>query len=416
MTASSPCSQTKPFADIQGIITSGYGHLPFAAYLFVTITNADGARRWLARRLVHSHHRVARPDHGRRHAEARPSVAVNVGLTAEGLRAFGLPQEVHADVSTSSFRTASLHRTGREFSATPAQARRSAWEFGGPAREPVHAMLIVFAPDEMALESRVPRAARRCSQPQGGAAELARQHATRLRPDTAFGAVRVPRRHRATVNRRSHRAWCPDRRVHPRIRESLRADPADPVVPRELNPAGMLPALDSPYHAGKDLGDLGRHGSYLVYRKLQQDVAGFWQFMAREAAAAGHPGFCAGGLARIEVRRTLAVRRTVDAGSRCAIDPRLARSLTTSSTRRSRRARVSDWRAHPAHQPARRAQAVSAAAVTEHDRGPSSAPAGRVFGTPLFEPGLLQDTGRRVSRRWRISQTTDSRAACISFA
>ena len=27
--------------DIQGVITSGYGHLPQAAYLFIRMTNAD---------------------------------------------------------------------------------------------------------------------------------------------------------------------------------------------------------------------------------------------------------------------------------------------------------------------------------------------------------------------------------------
>jgi len=58
-------------------------------------------------------------------------------------------------------------------------------------------------------------------------------------------------------------------------------------VPRELDVGAFLPRLTSPYHATNDLGDLGRHGSYLVYRKLQQDVAGFWQFMAREAARGG---------------------------------------------------------------------------------------------------------------------------------
>ena len=36
-------------ADIQGFITSGYGHLSHAAYLFVQFHDAGQARRWLGR-------------------------------------------------------------------------------------------------------------------------------------------------------------------------------------------------------------------------------------------------------------------------------------------------------------------------------------------------------------------------------
>jgi deferrochelatase/peroxidase EfeB len=47
-----------------------------------------------------------------------------------------------------------------------------------------------------------------------------------------------------------------------------------------------LPPLVNPYHASQYARDLGINGSYLVYRKLQQDVGGFWQFMKRESVRA----------------------------------------------------------------------------------------------------------------------------------
>jgi deferrochelatase/peroxidase EfeB len=40
---------------------------------------------------------------------------------------------------------------------------------------------------------------------------------------------------------------------------------------------------DNPHHPRAAWRDLGRHGSFLVYRKLQQDVAGFWEFMHKES-------------------------------------------------------------------------------------------------------------------------------------
>jgi Dyp-type peroxidase family len=45
----------------------------------------------------------------------------------------------------------------------------------------------------------------------------------------------------------------------------------------------LLPPLLNPYHQSTPVRDLGVNGSYVVYRKLQQDVAGFWQFMQRDA-------------------------------------------------------------------------------------------------------------------------------------
>lgn len=60
-----------------------------------------------------------------------------------------------------------------------------------------------------------------------------------------------------------------------------------PAAPAALDPQGLLSPLANPYHAALNLRDLGRNGSYMVYRKLRQDVAGFWQFMKREAMRNG---------------------------------------------------------------------------------------------------------------------------------
>jgi deferrochelatase/peroxidase EfeB len=56
-----------------------------------------------------------------------------------------------------------------------------------------------------------------------------------------------------------------------------------PLALAEDDPGHHLPDDDNPHHRHGTYRDLGRHGGYLVYRKLQQDVAGFWQLMLREA-------------------------------------------------------------------------------------------------------------------------------------
>jgi Dyp-type peroxidase family len=51
-----------------------------------------------------------------------------------------------------------------------------------------------------------------------------------------------------------------------------------PLVGRDDRTSGLLPAEEDP-----DKKDLGRNGSYLVFRQLAQDVSGFWNFLDAEA-------------------------------------------------------------------------------------------------------------------------------------
>jgi deferrochelatase/peroxidase EfeB len=51
-----------------------------------------------------------------------------------------------------------------------------------------------------------------------------------------------------------------------------------PLLPNDSTSVGLPEAEDSP-----GMRDLGRNGSYLVLRQLQQDVRGFWQFADRQA-------------------------------------------------------------------------------------------------------------------------------------
>ena len=333
--------------DIQGIITSGYGHLPYAAYLFVSMTNAAGARRWLsaiASSITASQHRIV----GHRLPEDRPPVAVNIGLTAEGLRAIDLPAEVITTFPVEFQDGISSEERSRILGDTGASAPQT-WEVGGPLTDPVHAMLMLFAADEAALDDlcRVHRGRLEAS---GGAVELPGSVQRGYRPDTftePFGfhdGIAQP----SIVGLTGH--GVPTGEFILGYENHYGLIPPTPVVPAQMNRARTLPQLDSPYHAGKQLGDLGRNGSYLVYRKLQQDVA----VLAVHGSRVRSPrqrGSCAHGVAGIEVRGTLALRRTAHAGSRWRRPPsrRQRRFLLRG---RSRRTSMPVRIAHSAHEPA----------------------------------------------------------------
>ena len=80
-------------ADIQGFITSGYGHLSHAAYFFVQFQEAGPARRWLALMAPAITSAKAWPTtaDGKK---LKPAVACNIAFTADGLAALRLPSRV----------------------------------------------------------------------------------------------------------------------------------------------------------------------------------------------------------------------------------------------------------------------------------------------------------------------------------
>src|SRR5687767_4651216 len=80
-------------ADIQGFTTSGYGHLSYAAYLFIQFQEAGPARRWLG--LMAPAITSARPWPTTADGQKlKPTLACNIAFTADGLAALGLPPRV----------------------------------------------------------------------------------------------------------------------------------------------------------------------------------------------------------------------------------------------------------------------------------------------------------------------------------
>ena len=109
-------------ADIQGFITSGYGHLSYAAYLFVQFHDAatgTTVARTLSRRRSRSAAAVAADDADGK--KVKPTLAVNIAFTADGLAALGLPPRVLCTFPSSS-RRGSRVRTDRGSSATRKRA------------------------------------------------------------------------------------------------------------------------------------------------------------------------------------------------------------------------------------------------------------------------------------------------------
>jgi deferrochelatase/peroxidase EfeB len=271
-------------ADIQAITKTAFGSLDGARYMLLRISDAAAARRWLRSLAPTS---VADVSPTETEPKPKPKTeACQVALTAAGLYELGLREEILAQFSpefldgmtTSPNRSRRLGDTGEN--------APSNWAWGIGDREP-HVLLILFSTKDKigAFAARMHDEAIAA-----GLSEictLADDDMGDIEPFGFADGVSQP-----TFD------W--DRERTPGT--SADQDYTNLLALGELvlgyrNEYGLLtdrPLLDANAANGELLPsgpngqrDLGRNGSYLVYRQLAQDVRGFWRWVAGEASRSG---------------------------------------------------------------------------------------------------------------------------------
>ena len=280
MNASASRLSPAELSDIQGFVTSGYGLLPSAAYLFLRIEERGAAQRWLQRLMPAISSGVLGP-------KDAPPPALNVAFTATGLAAVGLPPSVICTFPPE-FQDGITHpRRSRILGDTDASAPAT-WEIGRAAND-LHVVVLVHAATDAERDTTV-RLVQALAGETGGVREIDGSPQIGHRPEGGYEPFGFH-----------------DGVAQPRV-QGLAGEgvptgefilgyfnhyglfPQVPVVPANLDAGGMLSALENPHHPHGTWRDLGRHGTFVVYRKLRQDVAGFWRFMRDESARlAGSP-------------------------------------------------------------------------------------------------------------------------------
>jgi Dyp-type peroxidase family len=249
--------------DIQGIVARGYGTLPSACFVVARVQDRRSARDWLA--FV-----ADRVTHAGVHPEAE---AVNVAFTADGLRALGMPRETLAGFSAEFAAGMTTEHRGRLLGDVDDSAPER-WDWGGPDGEPVHALLMLYADDHAALTRLHDDQVARLEQ--GGL--------RRIRTlDTAgdiLGREHFGFRDGISQPRIEELSSSPPDAESARAGEFVLGYPNEygrlthsPTVAAGEDPDGRLSPHEDPGRR-----DIGRNGSYLVFRQLRQDVAGFWRF------------------------------------------------------------------------------------------------------------------------------------------
>lgn len=258
------------YADVQGLVRFGYGHLTSASYALVRVKDVAAAKAWLRAAPVTSALEQKPP----------PKTASNIAFTAPGLEALGIPDSVIAGFSHE-FRGGMAEQSRARQLGDVGDNAPSNWAWGSYGSEP-HAVVMFFGePNQFDsfvqttkgnswsdafedvtwlgtsnLDGNEPFGfADGISQPQ---IDWEQQRQT---PVTQLQYTNITALGEFLLGYRNEYGKFTDR----------------PLLEPDAASEGLLSAEDAP---GKK--DLGRNGTYLVMRQLEQDVRNFWQFLYQQ--------------------------------------------------------------------------------------------------------------------------------------
>jgi len=259
--------------DIQGLLRFAYRDHTEARFLLLKVTNAAAARNWLASVPVANAVEQDQP----------PQTVLQIALTYAGMRALGVPADIAGGFSQELIggMSGDANRSRRLGDLGPSDPAH--WQWGTDDRIPHVAVLLYAKPGLLDAWSRQIEA-----QYTAGfqlIASLSTADMGGVEPFGFIDGISQPQpdwERRRAVRDQTQLAYsnlsC--------LGEFLLGYPNEyglytprPLLDPQRDPRGLLPAAeDIPSQK-----DLGRNGSYLVWRQLSQDVAGFWQALDRYA-------------------------------------------------------------------------------------------------------------------------------------
>jgi len=262
------------FSDVQGLVRFGYGKMRGASYALVRVKNSGAARAWLQTALRTGAIGTAETQ------RPAPSTALQIAFTAAGLEAIGIPPTIVQGFSPEFLSGMGNPNRARRLGDIETNAPGK-WEWGYGTNVP-HLLVMFFAnPKQLAGFMQTSK---------GDAWAAAFEEMTWLGTADLDGVE--PFGFTDGISQ-PEIDWAQTRDVNEpqldytnvvALGEFLLGyrNEYDKYTTRPLidpNPVSrrLLDAIDAP---GKK--DVGRNGTYLVMRQLQQDVRGFWHFATKQ--------------------------------------------------------------------------------------------------------------------------------------
>jgi Dyp-type peroxidase family len=267
--------------DIQALVRSGFGKLDGSRLLLVRVRpgREEQARQWLGEAEVLS---VAEFD-GARLAGRRINRVLQIAVTAPGLAALGVPDEVMACFPADFLAGIASDEGRSQRLGDVGENSPSRWKWGRKGNEP-HLLLMLYADCadiEAFAAATLAGLGQSCEvlQPQLDCSEPG------IEPFGFKDGISQPRidwdgeRTPGGTADQVYTNWVSAGEVLLGYLDEYNLIGDRPTIPAALPGAeGLPPSIDDPATR-----DLGRNGSYLVLRTLRQDVDGFWDWTRRMA-------------------------------------------------------------------------------------------------------------------------------------
>jgi deferrochelatase/peroxidase EfeB len=259
------------YRDTQGLLRFGYARLTEACFLLLRIEDASAAGHWLESAPITTAEEQKPP----------PVRALQIALTCEGLRTLGVPDDLLSDFSAEFLSGMSSdenrsRRLGDVGASAPAY-----WQWGGAGGVPDLVALLYAQPGlleewKSSIEAGLMDSGFKLLQC------LPTSNMGGVEPFGFVDGVSQP-----TLDWEGRRSVAGDQLTYENV--SMLGEfvlgysneygkyTTRPVIPGQE--IGLPAAEDRNGHS-----DLGRNGTYLVIRQIEQDVRGFWQFLDKQVS------------------------------------------------------------------------------------------------------------------------------------
>lgn len=262
--------ETLELEDIQGYIIRGYSHMMYSRFVYCEVTDAAKAKHWIEQ--------VSDTFTNATHIPSKanlPDTCLNIAFTYSGLLALGMNKE----------NAGNFNKEFREGMTTPHRQRllgdfnTSApenWRWGGPKNKSIHVLLMVFGKDKETCLHYYDNL--KDAYTHNGLTEVLQIDGQTLPNNKEhFGfrdGISQP------VIKGSGRFGPPENMIDAGeflmgYKNEYKVYPDSPLLDELQGEVNLLPS-DA---GGSGKKDLGRNGSYLVIRQMEQDVSGFWGFI-----------------------------------------------------------------------------------------------------------------------------------------
>jgi deferrochelatase/peroxidase EfeB len=255
------------YADVQGLVRFGYGHMTSASYVLVRVKNATAAKAWLHSASITTAV-VQKPP---------PKTAMNIAVTAPGLTALGVSESIISGFSHEFRGGMGQESRARQLGDVGKNAPPN-WSWGGDGRGP-HALVMFFA-EHGQLDTFVQRT--RDQNWSEAFEEITSLGTSNLDGDEPFGFADGISQPQIDWEQQLDRP-CTQSEYTNLValgefllgyRNEYGKITDRPLLQPDAATTDLLNAQDAP--AKKDLA---RNGTYLVMRQLEQDLRGFWKFL-----------------------------------------------------------------------------------------------------------------------------------------